>query len=68
MIFKELGFVVFLFIIRIRFPKGKSIADILRGESFARKICKFEKNHDKLRKGHLDLELFLRSSRAFAGM
>ena len=47
---------VFLFIICIRFPKGKLIADIIRsryGEAFVRKICKFEKSSYKLRKGHL---------------
>ena len=41
---------VFLFIIRIRFPKGKSIADIIRsryGETFVRKISKFENNEYK---------------------
>ena len=53
---------VFLFIIRIRFPKGKSIADIIRsryGEVVIRKICKYEKNDYKLRKGHLDLWFLL---------
>ena len=53
---------VFLFIIRIRFPKGKSIADIIRsryGEAFVRTICKFEKSDYKLRKGHLDLRVLL---------
>ena len=48
---------VFLFIICIRFPKGKSITDIIRnryGEAFVRKICKFKKNNHKLRESHLD--------------
>ena len=61
MIVKVLGF-VFLFIIRIRFPKSKSIADIVRsrcGEAFVRKIHKFEKSDYKLRKGHLDLRFLL---------
>ena len=56
MIVKVLG-LVFLFIIRVRFPKGKSIADMIRsryGEAFVRKIRKFEKSDFKLRKGHLD--------------
>ena len=55
MIVKVLG-LVFLFIICIRFPKGKSIADIIRsryGEAFVRTIPKFEKSDYKLRKGHL---------------
>ena len=57
MIVKVLG-LVFLFIIRIRFPNGKSIANIIRSsyrEAFVRKIHKLEKNDYKLRKGHLDL-------------
>ena len=61
MIVKVLG-LVFLFIIRIRFPKGKSIANIIRsryGEALVRKIRKFEKNDYKLRKGHLDLRFLL---------
>ena len=61
MIVKVLG-LVFLFIIRIRFPKGKSIADIIRsryGEAFVRKIHKFEKSDYKLQKGHLDLRFLL---------
>ena len=61
MIVKVLG-LVFLFIIRIRFPKSKSIADIIRsryGEALVRKIHKFEKNDYKLRKGHLYLRVLL---------
>ena len=56
---KVLGLVL-LFIIRIRFPKAKMIADIIRNryeKAFVRKIRKFEKNDYKLRKGHLDLRL-----------
>ena len=61
MIVKVLG-LVFLFIIPIRFSKGKSIADIIRsryGEAFVRKIRKFEKSDYKLQKGHLDLRFLL---------
>ena len=53
---------VFLFIIHIRFPTGKSIAYIIRnryGESFVKKIRRFEKCDFKLRKCHLDLRLLL---------
>ena len=53
---------VFLFIIRIRFPRGKSIADIIRnkyGEAFVTKIRRFEKCDFKLRKCHLDLRFLL---------
>ena len=52
----------FLFIIRIRFPRGKSIADIIRnryGEAFVKKIRRFEKCDFKLRKCHLDLRFLL---------
>ena len=51
MIVKVLG-LVFLFIILIRFSKGKSMADIIRsryGEAFVRKVRKFEKSDYKLR-------------------
>ena len=61
MIVKVLG-LVFSFIIRIRFPKGKSIVQIIRsrhGEAIVRKKCKFEKNDYKLRKGRLDLRFLL---------
>ena len=53
---------VFLFIIRIRFPRGKSIADIIRnryGEAFVKKIRRFKKCDFKLRKCHLDLRFLL---------
>ena len=62
--FKDFG-LVFLFIIRIRFPKGKSIADIIRsryGETFVRKIRKLEKNDYKLRKERSS------GSKVFTGM
>ena len=61
MIVRIIG-LVFLFVIRIRFPKGKSIADIIRnryGESFVKKIRRFEKCDFKLRKCHLDLRFLL---------
>ena len=61
MIVKVLS-LVFLFIIRIRFPKGKSMADIIRsryGEDLVRKIHKFKKNDYKLRKGHMNLRFLL---------
>ena len=51
-----------LFIIRIRFPRGKSIADIIRkryDEAYIKKIWRLEKRHFKLRKCHLDLRFLL---------
>ena len=59
---------VFLFIIRIGFPKAKMIADIIRnryGKAFVSKIRKFEKNDYKLRKGHLDLRFLLECKKIF---
>ena len=61
MIVKVLG-LTFLFIVRIRFPKAKSIADFIRsryGETFVRKIRKYEKSNCKLQKGHLGLKFSL---------
>ena len=61
MIVKVLS-LAFLFIIRIRFPKGRSIADIIRSryeEAFVRIIGKFEKSDYKLWKGHLGLRFLL---------
>ena len=61
MIVRIIG-LVFLFIIRIRFPRWKSIADIIRnryGEALIKKICRFEKCDFKLQKCHLDLRFLL---------
>ena len=61
MIVKMFG-LVFLFIISIRFPKGKWIADIIRSryeEACVRIMRKFEKNDYKLQKRHLDLRFLL---------
>ena len=58
----------FLFIIRIRFPRGKSIADIIRnryGEDNVKKIRRFEKWHFKWRKFYLDL-MFLLDSQVYS--
>ena len=61
MIVRIIG-LVFLFIIRIRFPRGKSISDIIgnrHSEAYVKKIQKFEKCNFKLRKCHLDLKFLL---------
>ena len=58
MLVRTIG-LVFLFIIRIRFPRGKSIADIIRnryGEAFVKKMRRFEKCDFKC---HLDLRFLL---------
>ena len=55
--------IVFLFLIRLRFPKSKSISDILRrrySQSTLKRIRKFEKLDYRLRKAELDLEFLLR--------
>ena len=54
--------IVFLFLIRLRFPKSKSISDIIRGrysQSTFKRIRKFEKLDYRLRKAELDLEFLL---------
>ena len=61
MIVRIIG-LVFLFIIRIRFPRGKSTVDIIRnryGEAFVKKIRRFQKWDFKLQKCYLDLRLLL---------
>ena len=55
--------IVFLFLIRLRFPKSKSISDIIRrrySQSTLKRIRKFEKLDYRLRKAELDLEFLLR--------
>ena len=61
MIVRIIG-LVFLFIIRIRFPRGKSTVDIIRnryGEAFVKKIRRFQKWDFKLQKCYLDLRFLL---------
>ena len=53
---------VLLFIIGVKYPTGKSIADIMRNryfEAYLKKIRRFEKCDFKLQKCHLDLRLLL---------
>ena len=61
MIVRIIG-LVYLFIIRIRFPRGKSIADIIRNrydQAFVKIIRRFEKCDFKFRKCYLDLRFLL---------
>ena len=61
MIVRIIG-MVFLFIIGIRFRRGKSIADTIRsryGETYVKIIPRFEKCDFKFRKCHLDLRFLL---------
>ena len=55
--------IVFLFLIRLRFPKSKSTPDILRkrySQSIVKRIWKFEKLDYHICKAELDLEFLLR--------
>ena len=55
--------IVFLFLIRLKFPKSKAISDILRrrySQVTLRRIRKFEKLDYRLCKAELDLEFLLR--------
>ena len=54
--------IVFLFLIRLRFPKSKSTPDILRNrysQSIVKRIWKFEKLDYCICKAELDLEFLL---------
>ena len=55
--------IAFVFLIRLRFSKSKSISDILRlrfSRSTLKRIRKFEKLDYRLRKAELDLQFLLR--------
>ena len=55
--------IIFLFLIRLQFPKSKSISEILRrryGQSILKILRTFEKLDYLLRKAELDLEFLLR--------
>ena len=61
MIVRIIGLVL-LFIIRIRFPRGKLITDIIRnryGEAYVKKMRRFKKCFFKSQKCHLDLKFLL---------
>ena len=55
--------IIFLFLIRLQFPKSKSISEILRrryGQSILKILRTFEKLNYLIRKAELDLEFLLR--------
>ena len=61
MLFRVFG-LIFLFLIRLRFPPHKSIAQVIKnryGEVVLKHLRKFEKNEFKKRKCELDLEFLL---------
>ena len=50
---------VFLFIVRLRFPSEKSVAEVIRkryNDNVVKQICKFKKLDYKIRKNEADLE------------
>ena len=50
---------LFLFLARVRFPKSKSTAEVIRSrysENTVKRICKLEKLDYRLRKAELDLQ------------
>ena len=55
--------IIFLFLIRLQFPKPKSISEILRrryGQSILKILRTFEKLNYLIREAELDLEFLLR--------
>ena len=54
--------IVFLLLIRLRFPHSKSLSEIIRrryGEKTIKRLRKFEKIVYRLRKAELDLEFLV---------
>ena len=50
---------VFLFIVHLKFPSQKSVAEVIRkryNDDIVKQICKFEKLDYKIRKNEADLE------------
>ena len=57
--FIQVAVIVFLVLTRVRFPKSKSIAEVIRSrysENTVKRIRKLEKLDYRLRKGELDLQ------------
>ena len=55
----RIAVIVFLFLARVRFPKSKSISEVIRGkynENTVKRIRKLEKLDYRIRKIELDLE------------
>ena len=55
--------IVFLFLIRLRFPHSKSLSQIIRrryGDKIIKRLRKFEKIDYRLRKAELDLEFLVK--------
>ena len=55
--------IVFLFLIRLRFPHSKSLSQLIRrqfGDKIIKRLRKFEKTDYRLRKAELDLEFLVK--------
>ena len=55
--------IVFLFLIRLRFPQSKSLSHIIRrryGDNIIKRLRKFEKIDYRLRKAELNLEFLVK--------
>ena len=62
--FMKVAAIVFLFLIRLRFPHSKSLSQIIRrryGDKIIKRLRKFEKIDYRLRKAELDLEFLVKS-------
>ena len=61
--FMKVAAIVFLFLIRLRFPHSKSLSQIIRrryGDKIIKRLRKFEKIDYRLRKAELDLEFLVK--------
>ena len=61
--FMKVAAIVFLFLIRLRFPLSKSLSQIIRrrcGDKVIKTLRKFEKIDYRLRKAELDLEFLVK--------
>ena len=63
--FKRVAALVFLFLIRLRFPHLKSVAEVIRkryGQNTVQKLRKLQKLDYRLRKAQMDLEFSVNCS------
>ena len=63
--FKRVAALVFLFLIRLRFPHSNSVAEVIRkryGQNTVQKLRKLEKLNYRLRKAQVDLEFLVNCS------
>ena len=61
--FMKVAAIIFLFLIRLRFPESKSLSHIIRrryGDKIIKRLRKFEKIDYHLRKAELDLKFLVK--------